>query len=192
MLANNAHFRHRIESDFDICELNPKVPPFLAWSILENSKHEGGHRRAKEDHRESMQVCMRRTESALREGQNPLVAKVKAAFSSLDFDTDEKIDLVHELLLDKLQNLGRRKSQDRPDEHWGKFSDSKTSLLYRDFASASIRAIEAYTYADFPSPIVSGYYRALLEGLKVGIYSPVSSLDVQSLLFSMSNHFAGP
>ncbi len=151
------------------------MPPFLAWSILENSKHEGGHRRVKEDHRESMQVCMRRTESALREGQNPLVAKAKAAFSNLDFDTDEKIDLVHELLLEKLQTLGRRKSQDLPDEHWGKFSDSKTSLLYRDFASASVRAIEAYTYPDFPSPIVSGYYRALLEGLKVGIQSLISS-----------------
>ncbi len=132
---------------------------------------------ASDYYKESLQVCIRRTESALRESQNPLVAKVKELFLSLDFETEEKTDLVYGLLRDKLENLGQRKGQDHADERWGKFSGRKTSLFYRDFAWASIRAIAAYTYADFPSPIISRYYRALLDGMEVGIPVPLLSLN---------------
>ncbi|KAH7129253.1 hypothetical protein EDB81DRAFT_140310 [Dactylonectria macrodidyma] len=155
------------DSDLDIPELNAKVPPFLGWTILEISKEDDDDNKTNDEGstiRESIRVCLSRAETALKDGQHPFVAKLKDNFSTLDLPSISD-DVNFNVIEKRILQLAKQDSKNGRGRKL-RFGKDKIASLYKGFLSASIRTLEAYTFKEFPSPIISSYYTALLNGLE--------------------------
>ncbi|KAL6412077.1 hypothetical protein AUP68_04459 [Ilyonectria robusta] len=171
------------DSDLDIPELNSKVPPFLGWSILEIGKDDDNDDKTNDEEstvRESIRVCLSRAETALKESQHPFIAKLKDNFSTLDLPSTS--DNVSFSTIDKrILQLAKKDSKNGSGRKL-RFSEDKIASLYKGFLSASIRTLEAYTFKEFTSPVISSYYTALSNGLESPKLPPENYYPVRWVL----------
>lgn len=115
--------------------------------------------------RESIRVCLARAETALKESQHPFIAKLKDTFSTMDLPSMSD-DVSFNAIEKRILQLAKKDSKNGSGRKL-RFSEDKIASLYKGFLSASIRTLEAYTFKEFPSPVISSYYTALSNGLEV-------------------------
>jgi hypothetical protein len=109
-----------------------------------------------------------RTEIALAEHHHPFVADLQQKFPDLNFNPTimqvgiENIEM-------HIQNLSASKK--KPNRSQSSNLDNEgLHQLYRQYLSASIRALEAFAPKGHSSQVLSFYYDALSKGTQVALH----------------------